>query len=284
VQRGSRGSVDYSGREFPMTEENFKAIQNMAFDCTGIKLTEHKKEMIYSRLARRIRNLGFENFSQYCDVIAYADHPEHNEFVNTITTNLTSFYREPHHFEFFAKEVIPFLKKSGALKKRIRIWSAGCSTGEEPYTIAAVLLRYMQVTGWDCKILATDLDENCLNKAKSAVYAEERADGLSDERFKSLFQNIKTKDSLMIKKNLQELIFFKRLNLMESWPMKGPFDVLFCRNVVIYFDKDTQRKLFDRFANMLNPGAFLFIGHSESLNGVSKRFELIGKTTYRFKG
>lgn len=277
---------DYSQREFPMTEENFEAIQKMAFDYTGIKLTEHKKEMIYGRLARRIRKLGLSSFNDYCDQLGLDDAVEHNDFINVITTNLTSFYRENHHFDFLKKTVVPDLLKKNKVNRKIRIWSAGCSSGEEPYTIASVFLKSMPMQGWDFKILATDLDSDTLQKAKNASYPLDKVKDLEGDKYASLFSKSEKKsaDGLQIVKNeVRDLVHFKRLNLMESWPMKGKFDVIFCRNVVIYFTKDTQKVLFDRYADILNPGGYLFIGHSESLNNVSNRFELIGKTTYRLK-
>ena len=273
---------NYEHREFPMTHENFLAIQKASYELTGIKLTEHKKEMIYSRIARRIRQLGLKNFNEYCQILGQVEHPELNEFVNTITTNLTSFYREPHHFDFLKGTIIPWLKEKHRVDKRVRVWSSGCSSGEEPYTIAAVLNQEMKLAGWDCKILATDLDSEMVARGQRGVYNSDKLDSLGAAQLDSLFSSGRDSASMTVKPELKGLVSFKRLNLMEAaWPMKGPFDVIFCRNVVIYFDKDTQKKLFDRYADMLVPDGFMIIGHSESLNGVSDRFQLLGKTTYR---
>jgi len=274
--------ANYESREFPMTDENFVAIQKQAYASTGIKLTVHKKEMIYSRISRRIRQLGLKTFNEYCELIARDDHPEHNEFVNTITTNLTSFYREPHHFDYLKKTVMPWLLSKHQRDHRVRIWSSGCSSGEEPYTIAATFLQNTQFRNWDVKILATDLDSDTLDKGRRGLYSGDKLDNLTPEQHVSLFSGGSDEKNLNIKPQLKELIHFKRLNLMETpWPMSGPFDIIFCRNVVIYFDKDTQKSLFDRYANLLVPDGYLFIGHSESLNGVSNRFRLLGKTIYQ---
>jgi chemotaxis protein methyltransferase CheR len=272
----------FEQREFPMTAENFATLQQCAYDSTGIKLTEHKKEMVYSRVARRIRQLRLGNFDEYCALVEDLKHSEHDAFVNIITTNLTSFYRENHHFEFFRSTVIPWLQNKNQFTKKLRIWSAGCSSGEEPYTLAAVIQQSGAFRYWDIKILATDLDSDTLNKGRVGKYSAEKLDNLSDEQYKSLFARSEDGAMLNVKDELKSLIHFKRLNLMENpWPMSGPFDVLFCRNVVIYFDKDTQKQLFERYANLMVPDGYLFIGHSESLNGVSDRFKVCGKTIYR---
>lgn len=275
-------SANYENREFPMTDANFAAIQKTAYESTGIKLSDHKKEMIYSRISRRIRHLRLKNFTQYCELIDKDNHPEYNEFINTLTTNLTAFYREPHHFDYLKTSVIPELLIKNKISRKVRIWSSGCSSGEEPYTLAATFFQSGQFKGWDLKILATDLDSDTLNKGKRGIYLSDKLDNLTPQQYDSLFASDTDGTHLSVKRPLKDLIHFKRLNLMEpTWPMKGPFDVIFCRNVVIYFDKDTQKTLFDRYANLLSPKGYLFIGHSESLNGVSDRFNLIGKTTYQ---
>ena len=270
---------EFERREFPMTAENFKQIKSIAYDSTGINLSDHKKEMVYSRLARRVRELGMNDFNQYCHLIENGESCEHSDFINAITTNLTSFYREEHHFDFLEKTVVPELKLKHAKDKQIRVWSAGCSTGEEPYTIAMTLSRQLNLSIWDVKILASDLDSNVVDHARTGVYRKDRVDSLDSTIIKKHF--LKGNNEYKIKPTLQEYIVFKRLNLLEPWPMKGKFDVIFCRNVVIYFDKPTQRVLFDRYADMLQPNGYLFIGHSESLHGVTDRFEGKGRTIYQ---
>jgi len=282
------GDQDFSGREFPMFEKDFKFICSTALRETGISLSDAKQEMIYSRIVRRIRALGFENFAQYCHYLDTNLATELGDFTNAITTNLTNFFREPHHFEFLTKTALPELKRSCATTKKIRFWSAGCSTGEEPYSLAMTLKGAGFPTTWDVKILATDLDTNVIAHGRDGLYKGERFDGMDEDLRKRWFLHKKGReealshtDTLLVKPALQQMISFKQLNLLQNWPMRGKFNVIFCRNVVIYFGKDTQRTLFERYANLLEPNGFLFIGHSESLHGVTDRFESLGGTIYR---
>lgn len=272
-------------REFEFTDKHFNWLIGLVMDKTGITLTDKKRDLVYGRLARRLRKLNIDNFDHYCDLLR--DNPEGElvEFVNSITTNLTSFYREAHHFEYLGGTVLKSLVQKRRQEKRIRIWSAGCSTGEEPYTIAMTLRESIpDINYWDIKILATDIDTNVLAKASEGVYQKERINGISSSRFKKWFLKPSKdgdSDEVKVSPKLKELITFKQLNLMEEWPMRGQFDVLFCRNVVIYFNKDTQRVLFDRFANILKEDAHMFLGHSESLYKVTDRFNLLGKTIHQ---
>ncbi len=268
-------------REFPMSQRNFDQVKDIAYRLTGIKLTDHKKNMIYSRLARRIRQRGLGSFDQYCDLLRQAGNDETTEFVNAITTNLTSFFRENHHFEYLVDTVFPELVKKNSGSRRVRIWSAGCSTGEEPYSIAICLKEHMPVSSWDIKLLATDLDTNVVAHGKRGIYHQDRIESMESSRVKKWFLRDNGGSEVRVKENIQELVTFKPLNLLNPWPMKGPFDVIFCRNVVIYFDKDTQKTLFNRYADLLAPGGYLFIGHSENLNKVCDRFKSLGKTIYQ---
>mgnify|MGYP001013569799 FL=1 len=225
-------------------------------------------------------------FDDYCRLLETGgeDNPELGEFVNALTTNLTSFFREQHHFEFLGRELLPALMRERSLSaRRIRIWSAGCSTGEEPYSIAMVVRETLPSVGWDAKILATDLDSNVLATAQRGVYDEARIKDLPEARARRWFQKGRGTQSgqVRVAPDLQDMIVFRRLNLMLDWPMSGPFDVIFCRNVVIYFDKPTQRTLFERFADLLTERGHLFVGHSESLFKVTDRFAPLGKTIYR---
>lgn len=272
-------------REFQFTERDFKRIQQLVSQHTGISLSDAKRDMVYSRLARRLREVDMQDFGSYCSLI---DSPEGESellnFTNAITTNLTSFFREPHHFEYLQKTLLPELMKKNAHTKRIRLWSAGCSTGEEPYSIAIAIREVIpENSGWDIKILATDLDSNVLAKGQSGIYDAERISGLSKQRVRNWFLRGKgdKSDLVRVHPSLQEMISFKRLNLMNEWPIKGPFDFMFCRNVVIYFDKPTQSVLFDRYANLLIDNARLFLGHSETMFKVCDRFKLIGNTIYQ---
>ncbi len=262
-----------------MTDENFNFLSGVAFDISGIVLGEHKKELVYSRIARRIRKLNLLNFNQYCQYLDDHREVETNEFLNSITTNLTSFFRESHHFEYLAKTVIPEWKKT-KIGKPIRIWSSACSTGPEPYSIAITVKKNMDVKQFDVKILATDLDSEVLAKGRAGEYALKDIEQLPKDYLTSFVRNEKSGMG-MIKPDLKELIKFNRLNLLGPWPMKTQFDVIFCRNVVIYFNKETQKELFDRLADSLIDGGYLFIGHSETLHGVTNRFESIGRTIYK---
>lgn len=271
-------------KEFHFSDKEFNFISKLVGERTGIVLSPAKRQMVYGRLSRRLRQLNMTKFSDYCDMLTSGHEEELIEFTNAITTNLTAFFRENHHFEHLKNTVLPDLIRKNALKKRIRIWSAGCSSGEEPYSIAMCVREALpKSSGWDVKILATDLDSNMVERGKAGIYTSERVEGLSPARMKRWVKKGKgdKSDQVKMSEELRELISFKELNLMDDWPIKGPFDFMFCRNVVIYFNKDTQRILFDRYADLLAPKAPLFIGHSESLNKVTDRFELLGKTIYQ---
>jgi len=271
-------------KEFEFSDKEFNFLREFVKERTGINLSDAKRELVYGRLAKRLRVLKLAGFGEYCERLKNGDETETANLVDSITTNLTSFFRENHHFEYLADELIPRIQKENHIKRRVRIWSAGCSSGEEPYSIAMVLKESMPSTGgWDTKVLATDLDSKVVARAKSGVYDLNRINSLPSHRLKRWFNKGKGDNSGQIQAapTLQELITFKELNLMHEWPIKGPFDAIFCRNVVIYFDKPTQRVLFDRYADLLTENGILFIGHSESLFKVSDRFKLLGKTIYQ---
>ncbi len=272
-------------KEFTLSDRNFSFIRDLVGERTGIVLSDLKRDMTYGRLVRRLRELKLSSFDEYCELLKSGDEDELINLTNAITTNLTSFFREPHHFEFLGKELLPKLLETKT-DRRIRIWSAGCSSGEEPYTIAMTVLESVpQIRNWDIRILATDLDYNMVNRAAAGIYTEERVNGINARRQKRWFRRGRGEYAGMVRVSpeLQSLITFKQLNLLHEWPMKGPFDIIFCRNVVIYFNKDTQRELFSRYADIMTPDGHLFIGHSESLYKVSDRFELLGRTIYRRK-
>lgn len=269
------------GREFDFNRNDFDYISNLITERTGIVLAEHKIDMVYSRLARRLRQLHLKSFKEYIKIIDQGDDRELIEITNALTTNLTAFFREPHHFEFLTNQLLPDLVRSKS-ERCLRIWSAGCSSGEEPYSIAMTVKEVMP-KGWDIKILATDLDSNMVSRAKAGVYTLERVAGMSQQRLKRWVLRGKGDKSEQVKMSpeLREIITFKQLNLMHEWPIKGPFDFIFCRNVVIYFDKPTQKILFNKYADLMESNGHLFIGHSESLFKVSDRFKLLGKTMYQ---
>ena len=277
----SMTQLDHSKqREFSMTSANFQKIKVLAYRLTGIHLSELKENMIYGRLARRLRALNLDDFNQYCDIIDTDHCAEHAEFINSITTNLTAFFRENHHFDFLRQQLLPQLIEKNKVSKKIRIWSAGCSTGEEPYSIAMVVATFPALKSWDVKILATDLDTNVVAKGSAGVYAHERGEPVPKE-YQRFLQIDKSGESLKIKDEVRQLISFKPLNLLHEWPLSGQFDFIFCRNVVIYFDLPTQKKLFDRYANQLTETGHLFIGHSENLHKISDRFNSLGRTIYQ---
>jgi chemotaxis protein methyltransferase CheR len=271
-------------REFAYTEDDFRFVVRMAKQLAGISLSEHKRDMVYSRLARRVRKLDLNSIREYCELLeSDPEGEETGNFVNSITTNLTSFFRESHHFEHLSEVLHELVKRKG--QQRIRLWSAGCSAGMEAYTMAMTILETLgDIRGLDIKILATDIDTNILAFAQAAIYPEKELEkvppALRDKYFTSRpaargGKEYEAKDSL------KNLVSFKRLNLIDNWPMKGPFDIVFCRNVVIYFDKPTQQILFTKYANILTKGGYLYIGHSETIRGVSERFKYAEKTVYQ---
>lgn len=270
-------------REFHFTEEDFNYIRKLVYKVSGIQLSDIKQDMVYSRLARRLRTLKLTSFSDYCQFIEDNYDQEITNTINAITTNLTHFFREEHHFDMLKERVIPELMKSQPKGKRMRIWSAGCSTGEEPYSIAISLLETLNNhSQWDARILATDLDSNVVAKCKAGVYDKSRIDPVEPRMAKKWFSDYsENPNQVIVNEKLKEIIAFKGLNLMSDWPIKEPFDVIFCRNVLIYFDKPTQQKLFSRFYDLLTPGGYLFLGHSEQLGKFQKHFMSLGKTSFK---
>lgn len=276
-------STDRRPREFELTDADFAFLARLVYKETGIVLASHKRDMVYSRLSRRLRALNLRSFNDYCRRVEAGDAEEMGHLVNAITTNLTSFFRENHHFDYLRDEVLPALAARNKDKK-IRIWSAGCSQGSEPYSIAMVLADFLEKNaGWDAKILATDIDTNMLKRGRSGSFRVEDMQSIPS-RYHNYVSSKKREgeQGIVMSEKLQKLITFNHLNLLDSpWPMKGLFDIIFCRNVVIYFDKETQKPLFERYAKQMKPEGWLFIGHSESLFKVTDKFKLIGKTVYQ---
>ncbi|MBN8531960.1 MAG: protein-glutamate O-methyltransferase [Alphaproteobacteria bacterium] len=275
-------SLDISQqREFAFSERDFRFLSELVGERTGIVLAEHKLDMVYSRLARRLRALALSSFAQYCELVKGPDgEAEIGNLVNAITTNLTSFFRESHHFEHL-RERLAELAAKPPFPKKLRIWSAGCSSGMEPYSIAMTMLEAIPgLHAWDARILATDIDTNMLATGAQGEYADSALDHIPPAYAKK-YMLAPQDGRVSVSPDLRDLVAFKRLNLLESWPMRGIFDVIFCRNVVIYFDKPTQKKLFYRLADKLKPGGWLYIGHSENLHAVCDRFRLAGRTIYQ---
>lgn len=276
-------------REFELTVKEFKKLTGLIRSLTGIVLGDHKMEMLYGRLARRLRQLGLGSFSQYCDLLD--SNQAENEIgflVNAVTTNLTKFYRESHHFDLMTEHLTSILRNPTRARgnKKVRIWSAGCSSGEEPYSIASVVLsKVASLASWDLKILATDLDTNMLQKGKDGIYSKSSMEAMPED-YAASFNTITTvkNDQYLIKEAAKKLISFNKLNLLHPWPMKMKYDVIFCRNVLIYFDAETKDNLVNRYADMLAPDGVLFLGHSESLVNPVPGIKLIGRTSYRKEG
>jgi chemotaxis protein methyltransferase CheR len=270
-------------QEFELSDAVFHRLRELVRRHTGIALADSKRELVYGRLARRLRALELNSFADYCALIESGPSGEVQELTNAITTNLTSFFRENHHFQQLAGEILPQIEANRAASKRIRLWSAGCSTGEEPYSIAMIMREALgHLRDWDLKLLATDIDSKVVETAAAGVYGDDRFKGVAPERVRRWFSPMAHRpDQSQASRELKSLITFRQLNLFDAWPMKGPFDVIFCRNVVIYFDKETQRGLFERMAELQEPGAWLIIGHSESLFNVTDRYKLVSRTIYR---
>lgn len=264
-------------REFDFDDIHFRFLSGLSHARTGIVLAEQKRDMVYGRLVRRLRALNLDSFAEYCDLLTSPEgEGEIEHLVNALTTNLTSFFREWHHFEHLRDVVLPSLKGP-----RIRLWSSACSSGMEPYSMGMVMQETLgDLRKYDARILATDIDSNMLQTGIAGEYDHADVKNFPAE-YSRYIKPAATPGRIQMAPSLQETIAFKQLNLLEDWPMKGPFDVIFCRNVVIYFDKPTKQKLFDRMADMLAPGGWLYIGHSENLNGITDRFEIAGRTTYR---
>jgi chemotaxis protein methyltransferase CheR len=271
-------------QEFEFTDADFDCLRKLVLEQSGISLSEHKRDLVYGRLAKRLRAHELSRFSDYCRLLEHNPQTELEYFINAITTNLTSFFREHHHFDFLTDEIGRMFEQNDQRHLKLRIWSAGCSTGEEPYSLAMTLDETIpNINHHDIRILATDLDSNVVNTAACGVYPVSGTAGLDTRTLKRWFLRGKGEQvgKVMVTPDLRRLIDFRQLNLMHNWPMHGPFDVIFCRNVVIYFDAATKRRLFERIADILKPGGLLFVGHAETLRNVCSRFELIGKTIYR---
>jgi chemotaxis protein methyltransferase CheR len=266
-----------SAKEFDFTHRDFDRVRDLIYKRAGIALAESKQEMVYSRLARRLRATGIGSFVQYLDMLERGgDADEWEAFTNALTTNLTSFFRESHHFPILAD----FVK---TLKEPATVWCSASSTGEEPYSIAMTLCEAYGTLTPPAQIVATDIDTNVLATGANGVYPMDRIEKMSPERMKKFFLRGKGAQEgyVRVRPELRKLITFKQLNLLaDSWPVSGPFDVIFCRNVMIYFDKPTQSKILSRFVPLMKPNALLFAGHSENFLYVSDALKLKGKTVY----
>ena len=269
-----------AGREFELTEQDFKYIQYFVHKSVGIFLSDKKKAMVYGRISRILREHGLKRFSEYRELLETSDAEKVN-FINNLTTNKTHFFRGFNHFEYLEGAMIPKWFNEG--RNQLRFWSAGCSTGEEPYSYLA-MLKKSQVFDRirDVRMLATDLDTNVLARAKQGVYSEEAIESIPSEYLKGAFVKGKGQmaGKIKIKRQLQQHLTFNQLNLLADWPMDQQFDVISCRNVMIYFDKPTQETLIRRFYELLADDGVLFIGHSESVGSCTDIFRHLGHTIY----
>jgi chemotaxis protein methyltransferase CheR len=274
-----------TGKEFEFTRADFERVRGLIYQRAGISLADSKQEMVYSRLARRLRATGIDSFSRYLDALEAGrlsgnTGEEWEAFTNALTTNLTSFFREAHHFPLLAEHV---LKARRQHPGQLTIWCSASSTGEEPYSIAMTVCEAFNTLSPPVSIIATDIDTNVLATAAAGVYPIERVDKLEPERLRRFFLKGKgAQEGLVrVRPELRNLVTFRQLNLLaDGWDLKGPFDAIFCRNVMIYFDKDTQRRILSRFVPLMKPDALLFAGHSENFLYVSDSLRLRGKTVY----
>lgn len=273
----TRPSKVESSKEFEFTARDFDRVRNLIYKRAGIALADSKQEMVYSRLARRLRATGIHTFQAYLDELeSRADNEEWESFTNALTTNLTSFFREAHHFPILAEHV-------RNAKEPVTVWCAASSTGEEPYSIAMTLCEALGSLTPQAHVIATDIDTNVLNTGANGIYSIDRLDKMSPERARRFFLRGKGQQEglVRVRPELRQMVTFKQLNLLaDNWPVSGPFDAIFCRNVMIYFDKPTQGKILARFAPLMKPDALLFAGHSENFLYVSDAFKLRGKTVY----
>ena len=265
-----------------MSERQFDVFRALAKDEAGITLPDYKRNMVYRRVSKRLAVLGLKDFGSYEELLSGPQGKEEIEFfVNALTTNKTEFFRESHHFEHLANTVLPSVVKRQEASRKLRIWSAGCSSGQEPYSIAMTLAEAMpDLSRWDAKVLATDIDTEILALGRKGGYPAAEIHEIPAP-LRQKYIDAQADDGGRMNYALRSLITFNQLNLHGAWPMSGKFDVIFCRNVIIYFDKPSQCLLFDRFANLLNGGGYLYIGHSESLYKVTERFRSIGQSIYQ---
>ena len=265
-------------REFDFTTQDFERVRKLIYERVGISLSPVKQDMVYSRLARRLRATGIGSFAAYLARLEHGDEEEMEAFTNALTTNLTAFFREEHHFPALAEHIKHYMGKHP-----INLWCSAASTGEEPYSMAMTMVDLFGSYTPPVKIFASDIDTNVLKKAEAGVYSLDRLEKLPQDLIKRFF--LKGSGShegyAMVRKELRDMITFRQINLLdETWPMRGPFEAIFCRNVMIYFDKPTQRKILEKFVPLMRPDGLLFAGHSESFYHTADIFKSRGKTIY----
>lgn len=276
---------DRNRERIQLTDPDFQIIADLAMRDFGLHLTLAKRDLVYSRLLKRLRVMGFEQFSDYCDLVCSPEgEAERAAMLSALTTNVTHFFREDHHFKLLREAALPPLIKAAREGGRVRIWSAGCSAGQEPYSLAFTVLNLCpEAARLNIRILATDVDAEILAKAESGTYPEEERKSIPEALRR--FLEPAAQDRFTISQSVRDLITFGRLNLIETWPISGPFQIIFCRNVAIYFDKPTQSRLWVRFGELLAPGGHLYIGHSERVAGPAEQMlRAVGVTAYQRAG
>lgn len=263
---------------FPFTSEDFHHIRSLIYRVAGISLAPSKKDLVYSRLARRLRIRGIDSFSAYIRLLESGDLEEREEFINALTTNMTSFFREAHHFPILSKHLASIPKSNP-----VNIWTCASSSGEEPYSIAMTVVEYFNSFNAPVRILATDIDTNVLEKARRGVYPLDQLKKIPPDQLKRFFLKGEGKNAgfAKVRPELQQLITFRRFNLLDQqWGIREKFDVIFCRNVMIYFDKNTQYEILKKMRPCLQPHGLFFAGHSESFHHAADLFRVCGKTVY----
>ena len=278
MEQNQTSSSDQVVREFQFSDRDFERVCKLIYEHAGISLSASKQDMVYSRLARRLRANSLTSFKDYLGLLERNDAAEWEAFTNSLTTNLTAFFREEHHFPILAEHIQK--RRSG---QQIQLWCSAASTGEEPYSMAMTMVEVFGSFSPPVHILATDVDTNVLATAQRGVYAMERLEKMPQDRLRRFFLRGTGKNagSAQVRKELRDMITFRQLNLLDdAWPVRGPFDAIFCRNVMIYFDKPTQYRILQKFAPLLARGGLMFAGHSESFHHAADLFKLRGKTVY----
>lgn len=275
-------SIELSRTSQPV--EGFSELSDLAYKTAGLVLSPRKAPLIVSRLRHRLSTLGISKLSEYCRLVKSDETgAETSLMLSALTTNVSGFFREPHHFEQLKAEILPGMLSKLNAGKKVRIWSAGCSKGQEPFSIAMQCLEFSdKFSSMDFKILATDIDREVLSFANSGVYEENHISGVEDKLINKYFQTesiLRNQSTFLASEQLRSIISFKHLNLIDDWPMRGKFDAIFCRNVVIYFDSPTQQKLWNKFTRVLDPGGVIFVGHSERID--NPQFTSCGATAYK---
>ena len=276
----ARADTASNHRDYPFSREQFDRLRQISVKHTGIMVPDNKFEMFYARLIKRLRALNLSGFDAYVALVSDERSAEFTPFINAMTTNLTAFFRERHHFVFLRDQVIA---QARATAKPVNIWSAGCSSGEETWSIAMVLGQADKSKKLEWSLLATDLDTEMLARAQAGIYSQERLQEVPEPLQHNWFLRGKggRSDEVRVKQSLRNKVEFRQLNLIKSFDLKTQFDVIFCRNVIIYFDRDTKKDLIERYAKHLRLGGYLILGHSETLNGISDRFQGCGQTIYQ---